>query len=127
LNVTVAGHYKRDRASFDETARQWAIQYAGAPGNGDKIADSAKVGQTKAEQAGLAQKDVDKFVNLGFDEASVSIEVRPIKILSITLEEQVIRVLSNLSYRGKNVDSISDNAVSRVAIRVIGQLPDQTS
>lgn len=72
--VTVAGHYKRDRASFDETARQWAVQYAGAPGGpGEASAvGSAATEKSKAEQAGLSQKDVDKFVGLGFDEATVS-------------------------------------------------------
>jgi len=71
----VAGHYKRDKASFDETARQWAIQYAGAPDSGGGPANGgndAAVSQSKAEQANLSQKDVDKFVGLGFDEASVS-------------------------------------------------------
>jgi hypothetical protein len=72
---TVAGHYKRDKASFDETARQWAVQYAGAPGSDggpDNGGNEASATQSKAEQANLSQKDVDKFVGLGFDEASVS-------------------------------------------------------
>jgi len=71
----VAGHYKRDKASFDETARQWAIQYAGAPGSDGGLTNGgndASATLSKAEQANLSQKDVDKFVGLGFDESSVS-------------------------------------------------------
>jgi ubiquitin-conjugating enzyme (huntingtin interacting protein 2) len=70
LYGTVAGHYKRDKASFDETARQWAVQYAGAPGGPGEASTSGE--QSKAEQAGLAQRDVEKFVSLGFDETTVS-------------------------------------------------------
>jgi ubiquitin-conjugating enzyme (huntingtin interacting protein 2) len=68
----VAGHYKRDKRSFDETAKQWAIQYAGAPGDSPANDANGSTQKSKAEQAGLSEANVAKFVACGFEEDKVS-------------------------------------------------------
>jgi ubiquitin-conjugating enzyme (huntingtin interacting protein 2) len=65
-DAEVAKHYMTSRSSFEETARYWAITYAGAPRrSGPKDVDE------EVAMAGLEKAHVDKFEALGFDRSKV--------------------------------------------------------
>ena len=65
-DAEVAKHYMTSRSSFDETARYWAITYAGAPRkNGAKDIDE------EVAMAGLEKAHVDKFESMGFERGKV--------------------------------------------------------
>ena len=65
-DAEVAKHYMTSRASFEETARYWAITYAGAPRKG-----GPKDVDEEVAMAGLEKAHVDKFEALGFDRSKV--------------------------------------------------------
>ena len=65
-DAEVAKHYMTSRASFDETARYWAVTYAGAPRkNAGKDVDG------EVAIAGLEKAHVDKFESMGFERSKV--------------------------------------------------------
>ncbi|GJE92516.1 ubiquitin-conjugating enzyme E2 [Phanerochaete sordida] len=87
-DAEVAKHYMTSRSSFEETARYWAVTYAGAPRKaGPKDVDG------EVAMAGLEKAHVDKFEALGFDRS------------------KVIDVLRRLNYRGANVPKINDDRI----------------
>jgi ubiquitin-conjugating enzyme (huntingtin interacting protein 2) len=78
----VAKHYLADRASFTATAKHWAQAYAQAPAS--KMKPIAGKIATDAEMAGLAEKDVTSFVDMGFPrDRVVRAMVRPGLISSL--------------------------------------------
>lgn len=87
-DAEVAKHYMTSRSSFEETARYWAITYAGAPRKtGPRDVDD------EVAMAGLEKAHVDKFEALGFERS------------------KVIDVLRRLNYRGANVPKINDDRI----------------
>lgn len=67
---TVAKHYLSDRASFTATAKHWAQAYAQAPASKKQGGANGKQA-TDAEMAGLAEKDVVAFTDMGFERPKV--------------------------------------------------------
>lgn len=65
-DAEVAKHYMTSKSSFEETARYWAVTYAGAPGKGRGRAVDDQVAM-----AGLEKAHVDKFEALGFERSKV--------------------------------------------------------
>ena len=66
-DAEVAKHYMTSKSSFEETARYWAITYAGAPRKGQAPKDVDE----EVAMAGLEKAHVDKFQAMGFERAKV--------------------------------------------------------
>jgi ubiquitin-conjugating enzyme (huntingtin interacting protein 2) len=67
-DAEVAKHYMTSRSSFEETARYWAITYAGAPRKTDQ---GPKDVDEEVAIAGLEKAHVDKFESMGFERGKV--------------------------------------------------------
>ena len=65
-DAEVAKHYMTSKASFEETARYWAVTYAGAPPK-----PTGKNVDQEVAMAGLEKAYVDKFEALGFERGKV--------------------------------------------------------
>ncbi|EJU02948.1 hypothetical protein DACRYDRAFT_94114 [Dacryopinax primogenitus] len=96
-DAEVAKHYLTSRQGFEQTARHWAQAYAGAPVTSSGGEDSKK-GEKGSKVdlvalAGLEEKHVAKFENMGFERG------------------KIIDVLKRLNYRGANVAKVNDERV----------------
>ncbi|UZJ52824.1 hypothetical protein CBS101457_002144 [Exobasidium rhododendri] len=90
-DAEVAAHYKADLAGFESTAKFWTECYA--KGLNERQKETLTSHADPVIAAGLRKEDVEKFVNMGFDQA------------------KVIETLSRRDYRGKNTQSITDDDI----------------
>lgn len=107
-DAEVAKHYMTSKASFEETARYWAISYAGAP---RKLEQGPKDVDEQVVMAGLEKAHVDRFEALGFERGKVVRQILLLKLPPIKHFRPQIDVLRRLNYRGANIPKINEDRI----------------